>query len=346
MAQGHDQARDPRRNGAESSTHIPGIEPSFSQPIRDNVLESISQIDGQIVIKVFGDDLDSPARPGRAGPVRHGARRARRGARLRRPPGRAAADPGRVDRARAARYGLNVADVQDVIETRARRQGGDPGVGGRAAIRRGGAAAGRASASSDRACANLLVATPDGAYDAALRGGDASGLSAACMNIARENGKRVLAIGVFIRGRDMGSVVTTCRRAWRKTSKLPRGLHHAPGRASSRTRSAPWRACAVIVPIIDPAHLPPAVRRLQVVRERAGDHRQHPVRADRRHPRAVAHRHLPLSVSAAIGFIALFGQAVLNGVVMVSYFNQLRAKGRAARRRRCARARWCACARC
>ncbi len=35
---------------------IPGIEVSFSQPIRDNVLESISQIDGQIVVKVFGDD--------------------------------------------------------------------------------------------------------------------------------------------------------------------------------------------------------------------------------------------------------------------------------------------------
>src|SRR5262249_43037006 len=38
--------------------------------------------------------------------------------------------------------------------------------------------------------------------------------------------------------------------------------------------------------------------------------------------------HIPLSVSAAIGFIALFGQAVLNGVVMVSYFNQLRQAGR------------------
>ena len=36
---------------------IPGIEPSFSQPIRDNVLESISQIDGQIVVKVFGEDM-------------------------------------------------------------------------------------------------------------------------------------------------------------------------------------------------------------------------------------------------------------------------------------------------
>jgi cobalt-zinc-cadmium resistance protein CzcA len=39
-------------------SRFPGIEPSFSQPIRDNVLESISQIDGQIVIKVFGEDLD------------------------------------------------------------------------------------------------------------------------------------------------------------------------------------------------------------------------------------------------------------------------------------------------
>src|SRR6266699_2435612 len=42
----------------KSMSRFPGIEPSFSQPIRDNVLESISQIDGQIVIKVFGEDLD------------------------------------------------------------------------------------------------------------------------------------------------------------------------------------------------------------------------------------------------------------------------------------------------
>jgi cobalt-zinc-cadmium resistance protein CzcA len=41
----------------EALSKVPGFEPSFSQPIRDNILESISQIDGQIVIKVFGDDL-------------------------------------------------------------------------------------------------------------------------------------------------------------------------------------------------------------------------------------------------------------------------------------------------
>ena len=52
-----------------------------------------------------------------------------------------------------------------------------------------------------------------------------------------------------------------------------------------------------------------------------------------------------MSVSAAIGFIALFGQAVLNGVVMVSYFNELRAQG-AGRTTPCSKARWCACGPC
>jgi cobalt-zinc-cadmium resistance protein CzcA len=95
---------------------IPGLEPSFSQPIRDNVLESISQIDGQIVIKVFGDDLDV---------LRDQAEQVLK--RVSTVPGVARAFVDRlgelpqiqvrVDRARAARYGLNVADVQDVIES-------------------------------------------------------------------------------------------------------------------------------------------------------------------------------------------------------------------------------------
>jgi cobalt-zinc-cadmium resistance protein CzcA len=42
---------------------MPGIEPTFSQPVRDQILESISQIDGQIVIKLFGDDVINAARP-------------------------------------------------------------------------------------------------------------------------------------------------------------------------------------------------------------------------------------------------------------------------------------------
>src|SRR5258706_2838390 len=95
---------------------IPGIEPSFSQPIRDNVLESISQIDGQIVIKVFGDDLEVLRDKSldvlkQIGTV-PGVARAFVD-RL----GELPQIQVRVDRARAARYGLNVGDVQDVIET-------------------------------------------------------------------------------------------------------------------------------------------------------------------------------------------------------------------------------------
>ena len=106
---------DEMNTGAASNARASS--PSFSQPIRDNVLESISQIDGQIVIKVFGDDLDSPARRRpkrccvRSRDVRGVARAFI---------DRAGEVPQlqiEIDRARAARYGLNVADVEDVIET-------------------------------------------------------------------------------------------------------------------------------------------------------------------------------------------------------------------------------------
>src|SRR5215831_3464832 len=95
---------------------LPGIEPSFSQPIRDNVLESISQIDGQIVIKVFGPDGEIlqkytqnvlQAIAGIRGLGRAYIDRA----------GRVPQLQIEVDRAKCARYGLNVADIQDVIET-------------------------------------------------------------------------------------------------------------------------------------------------------------------------------------------------------------------------------------
>ena len=63
-------ARSCRRRSRTPSTRFPGIEPSFSQPIRDNVLESISQIDGQIVIKMFGDDPAKLRQTGQRGAAR------------------------------------------------------------------------------------------------------------------------------------------------------------------------------------------------------------------------------------------------------------------------------------
>src|SRR5262252_3235704 len=95
---------------------VPGLDPAISQPIRDNVLESISQIDGQIVIKVFGDD---PAqlrdRAGEVLRVVSGIRGVSRAFIDRF--GQIPQLQIEVDRPRAARYGLNVADVEDVIDT-------------------------------------------------------------------------------------------------------------------------------------------------------------------------------------------------------------------------------------
>src|SRR5260370_37585238 len=94
---------------------LPGVETSFSQPIRDNVLESISQIDGQVVIKVFGDDpkvlREQVTQVLRKVSCVQGVERAFID--------RAGEGPQaiiEIDRDRASRYGLNVGDITDEIE--------------------------------------------------------------------------------------------------------------------------------------------------------------------------------------------------------------------------------------
>jgi len=99
-----------------SVDQLPGLEASFSQPIRDNVLESISQVDGQVVVKVVGDDLAQLNAIGRAV-----AREVRGVAGVSRAfidrDGQLPQYRIEIDRARAARYGLNVGDIEDIIET-------------------------------------------------------------------------------------------------------------------------------------------------------------------------------------------------------------------------------------
>jgi cobalt-zinc-cadmium resistance protein CzcA len=303
---------------------IPGIETSFSMPIRDNVLESISQIDGQVVVKVFGEDskflrtqvqqvLSKIANvPGvsrafidRAGEVPQSLIE--------------------IDRARAARYGLNVQDVQDVIET---------GLGGKAATELW---EGEKHFSvllrlpePDRSLArlkNVLVDTPEGLHIPLHEVADFK-VAGGSMNISRENGTRVVAIGVFIRGRDMGSVVADMQDRV-NTITMPPGYRVTwSGEFENQQRA--MKRLALIVPI--------SVFMIFVLLFNAFNSVKSSVLILMNVPFALIGgiialllTHIPLSVSAAIGFIALFGQAVLNGVVMVSYFNQLRDEGLSAR---------------
>jgi cobalt-zinc-cadmium resistance protein CzcA len=269
---------------------IPGLEAAISQPIRDNVLESISQIKGQIVVKIKGDDLKQLAM---LASRLEGLARAT--------PGVARSFVDRegelpqvkidIDRHAAARYGINVRDIQDVIET---------------------AVAGKASSEwweGERhfsvavrldpqfrtldALPRLLVTAASGSQIPLSQPSGA-------MNIARENGARVAAVGIFIRDRDVGSVVADLQAAVAEEIKLPVGYEIIwSGEFENQQRA--MKRLSWVVPLS-----------ILVIFLLLFD--------------AFKSFRSALLIIANVLF-ALFGQAVLNGVAMVTYYNQLRAQG-------------------
>ena len=301
--------------------NLPGLDTSFSQPIRDNVLESISQIDGQIVVKVAGDDLGVLKEQGRKvlaaihdvpGVVRAFIDR----------DGELPQVMIEVDRERAARYGLNVADIDDVIET---------ALGGRAATqiwegeRRFGVVV--RVTDGERTLdkmPDILVSTPDGQFIPLSQVANFRTAGGA-MNISRENGQRVLSIGVFIKDRDMGSVVADMQARVASQVPLPEGYAISWSGEFENQKRAMARL-SIIVPL--------SILIIFLLLFNAFNSLRNAALIVLNIPFAMIGGILmlygtgtPLSVSAAIGFIALFGQAVLNGVVMVTYFNQLRGSG-------------------
>lgn len=296
---------------------MPGIEPTFSQPVRDQILESISQIDGQIVIKLFGDDtatlkLHANQLLDKIGNV----------------PGVTRAFIDRdgdlpqyrleIDRAAAARYGLNVMDVQDVVET---------ALAGKAATElwegdRHFSVVVRLAEPSRQLdkLKDVLVPTPNGAQVPLSALVDFK-MASGAMNIARESGQRVVAIGVFIRDRDMGSVVADMQDH-AKDIKLPEGYSITwSGEFENQERA--MKRLMLVVPL--------SILMIFLLLFDAFESFKDALIIICNIPFALIGgifalliSGIPLSVSAAIGFIALFGQAVLNGVVMVSYINQLK----------------------
>ena len=300
---------------------IPGVDPAFSQPIRDNVLESISQIKGQIVVKVAGDDLTE---------LRHLVEAMQR--EFKQVKGIQRAEVDRlgelpqlvidIDRERAARYGLNVSDIQDVIEA---------ALAGKSSTQiwegeRKFAVAVRLP-EDRRSIAQLSstpIAIPNGGYTTLGAVSDIRQASGA-MNIAREAGRRTMAIGIFIKGRDMGSVVADMKARVEKNVKIPENYAvNWSGEFENQERA--MQRLSVVVPIslllifvllFDAfgSFKTAALILLNVPLALIGGFV------------ALWIFNIPLSVSAAIGFIALSGQAVLNGVVMLSVFQQLRNAG-------------------
>jgi heavy metal efflux system protein len=297
---------------------LPGLEPSFSQPIRDNILESISQIDGQIVIKVFGED--SAILQQKAQEVLRTVATVRGVARAF--IDRAGESPQlhiEIDRHNTARYGLNVADIQDLIEI---------ALGGKAATeiwegekRFGVVVRLREDDRRDiSSIENILVDTPGGLRIPRKQVAHLS-IQSGSMNISRESGQRVKAIGVFIRGRDMGGLVEEMQQRVQANMKFPPGYFVTWGGEFENQQRAMGRL-RIIVPV--------SVFLIFVLLFNAFNSVKSAILILVNVPFALIGgivalllTGMHLSVSATIGFIALFGQAVLNGVVMVSYFNQL-----------------------
>ncbi len=300
---------------------IPGITVTFSQPIRDNVLESISQIDGQIVIKVTGEDLGTLRSYGLAilTEIRgvQGVSRAfiDRDGQL--PQYRI-----EIDRDRASRYGLSIDAVQEVIQS---------ALAGREVSyvwegeRRFAVTVRLSDAERDLArVKEIPVATPGGAF-VPLQEVAIFRSTSGAMNIAREGGRRVLSIGVFIKDRDMGSVVKDMQAVVAKTVKLQQGYQIGwSGEFENQERAMARLAWVVPLSILIIFML---LFNAFGSLKNAGLIIANIPFAMIGGILALYFSDIALSVSAAIGFIALFGQAVLNGVVMLSHFGHLRENG-------------------
>ena len=303
---------------------MPGVDPRFSMPVRDNILESISQIKGQIIVKIFGDDVN--VLRDLATTALHEFEKVEGVAdafvdRM----GEQPQIQIRVDRARAARYGINVQDLQDIIES---------ALGGKTVteVWEGEQRFGVAIRldEQDRGFSrlpDLLIATASGAYVPLSEVASFRTVGSA-MNISRENGKKLLAIGVFISGRDMGGVVNDFKARFEDKVKLPEGYSVTwSGEFENQERA--MARLAIIVPI--------SIFVIFLLLFDAFKSFRSSLLIIANIPFSIIGGILALyltgtylSVSAAIGFIALFGQSVLNGVVMVTLFNHLKQHGKSA----------------
>lgn len=143
--------------------------------------------------------------------------------------------------------------------------------------------------------------------------------------ISRENGKRRVFVTANVRGRDLGSFVSDVQQAVHNKIKIPAGYWLDYGGTFEQLISASKRL-SVVVPLTLLIILGLLFMAFNSVKDAALVFTGVPL-ALTGGVAALALRDLPLSISAAVGFIALSGVAVLNGVVMLSFIRDLRVKG-------------------
>ncbi|MFN7955539.1 MAG: CusA/CzcA family heavy metal efflux RND transporter [bacterium] len=307
----------------EALAQLPGVASSFSQPIALRVDELVSGVKAAVGIKVFGDDLDALKTAGEGIAKVLGKVRGSADINVEKVSGLAYLDI-EIDRDKLARHGINVADVQDVIEM---------AIGGKTAstVYEGQKAFALAvrfpeSARDDVGpIRDILIPSPRGALIPLGQLARVERVEGPAQ-ISRENAQRRIVIEVNVTGRDVGGFVKEAKEKIEASVRLPTGYFMTWGGQFENQQRA-MRRFAVVVPttigliflllftsfnsvkqsLLIVLNIPFALIGGIVALVVGG---------------------FNLSVSASVGFIALFGVAVLNGVVMVSYFNELRRQRR------------------
>jgi heavy metal efflux system protein len=301
---------------------IPGVTWGFSQPIEDNMEEAVSGVKGELASKVYGDDLKVLEE--KADQIVNIMRQIRGIEDL----GvfRALGQPNidfEVNREQAARYQINVADIQDAIRTAA---------GGSALTQ---VLQGEARydlvlrylpqyRTTREAIENIRLLSPSG---------ERVSLAQLCKiqeqdggsEIYREGNQRYVAIKYSVRSRDLGSAVEEAIRKVNAQVQLPRGYHidwegeyESQKRAQARLLVIVPLTILVIFLILYTMFRSPkwaALILATVAMASVGG------------LLALLFTGTHFSVSSGVGFLALFGVSVQTGVIMLEYINQLRARG-------------------
>jgi len=301
---------------------IPGVQIVMAQPISDRVDEMVSGVRSDVAVKIFGDDLDKLR--DLAGQIARvaGGIQGSQDIRIERISGQQYLSI-EIDRQAIARYGLNVSDIHDIIEI---------AIGGKRATdifegERRFAAAVRLPEefrSNVQEIRQLLVSAPDG-VQVPLQSVAKIEVTDGPAQISREMAKRRVVVMINVKDRDLGGFVSELQAATESKVKLPEGYYFEWGGQFQNMERAMGHL-KIIVPITIAAiffllfllfnSLRFATLIITVLPFASiggiiglfvtGEY---------------------LSVPASVGFIALWGMAVLNGVVLVSYIRTLRESG-------------------
>ncbi len=300
-----------------------GVEAGFSQPIDMRVSEMLSGVRADVAVKLFGDDFATLERL--SGQIEEIVKRTTGATDVFRArlsgQGYLTVD---IQSGRLARYGLNNEDVNDVVET---------AVGGKVVteVIEGNRRVGvlvrypEAARSSPAAIERLLIKTVGGAMVPLGEVADVRDVDGPVL-IQRESARRLVTVRTNVEGRDVVSFVEELKAAIEREVKLPEGYHISYGGQFENQQRAAARL-GLVVPVSVALIFFMLFTTFRSVRQ-AGLVILNIPFALIGGVVSLFVSGLYLSVPASVGFITLFGVAVLNGVVMVAYFNQLREAGR------------------